>query len=215
MIQLQIENKVFHLDFYPIFEYYYSDNGKHVEPQTRDWFLKNLKKNDIIFDIGSHVGLYSILFSQKSLYVYSFEPTDTYEKYLIPNLQKNNITSVKTEKLGFGNKHGSLIEKIYKIWEETPIEDVFNFTTLDVYSSVNKIIPNFIKIDADGYDYEILLGGFDLLLKNNIVICVEVNHALETRGYTSKNIFDLMNELNYENFLILDTENYFFRKKNG
>jgi hypothetical protein len=44
---------------------------------------------------------------------------------------------------------------------------------------------------------------------------VEVNHALETRGYTSKNIFDLMNELNYENFLILDTENYFFRKKNG
>jgi FkbM family methyltransferase len=215
MIQLQIENKVFHLDFYPIFESYYSDNGKHVEPQTRNWFLTNLKNNDIIFDIGSHVGLYSILFSQKSSYVYSFEPTDTYEKYLIPNLQKNNITSVKTEKLGFGNKHGSLIEKIYKIWGETPIEDVFNFTTLDVYSSVNKIIPNFIKIDADGYDYEILLGGFDLLLKNNIVICVEVNHALETRGYTSKNIFDLMNELNYENFLILDTENYFFRKKNG
>ena len=215
MILFPIEEKSFYLDFYPVFESYYSNNGRYVEPETRDWFLKNLRKENIIFDIGAHVGLYSILFSQKCSTMYSFEPTDTYENYLLPNLQKNNIESVKTEKLGFGSKVGYFTEKIYKIWGQDPFEEIYNFMTLDEYVKVNQVIPDFIKIDADGYDYEILLGGINLLLNNNITICVEINHALTTRGYKSEDIFDFMNKINYENFLVLDTENYFFKRKNG
>lgn len=215
MMKLQIENNFFNLSFYPVFESYYSNNGRYVEPETRSWFLNNLNEQDIIFDVGAHIGLYSILFSQKTPYVYSFEPTDTYENYLIENLKSNNIDSVKTEKVAFGNKIGNLQEKIYKIWGQAPSEEYFDFTTLDHYTSVNEIIPNYIKIDADGYDYEILLGGKNLLQNNTTIVCVEINHALETRGYNSNHIFDFMNSIGYTNFQVLDNENFFFKKIDG
>jgi FkbM family methyltransferase len=163
--------------------------------------------------VGANIGLYSILFSQYTENTYSFEPTDTYENLLLPNLQKNNVTNLKTFKLALGEKSGNIDEKIYMIWGEQPVSNQYEFTTLDDFSNQHQVIPKFIKIDVDGFDFEVLKGGRNLLYNNNIIVCVEVNHALHTRGHKESDILDLMESLNYENFMILDNENYFFRKK--
>lgn len=215
MITIDIDQKKYNLNYYPFFDFYYVNDGKNVEPKTREWFLLNLNSEDSIFDVGSHIGLYTILFSTRTSKVYSFEPTDTYDNYLIENLNSNNISSVKTEKIAFGTKIGKVQDKIYKIWGQDPTEEYFDFTTLDHYTSVNGIIPQYIKIDADGYDYEILLGGKNLLENNTIIVCVEINHALETRGYKPKHIIDFMTSIGYYNFQVLDDENFFFKKIDG
>ncbi len=177
-IKIEINGKEYSFEYYDKFVEYYKDNGNNVEPNTRNWFLENLKPEDVIFDIGAHIGLYSILFSQKTNNVYSFEPTSTYDNLLLPNLEKNNITNVNTFKLGFGSKSGKINEKIYKIWGESPFEDEYDFDTIDEYVERTGIKPSFIKIDVDGFERQVLEGMEKLLQTNNnikISICTYHN----------------------------------------
>ena len=211
--KIEINGKEYSFEYYDKFVEYYKDNGNNVEPNTRNWFLENLKPEDVIFDIGAHIGLYSILFSQKTNNVYSFEPTSTYDNLLLPNLEKNNITNVNTFKLGFGSKSGKINEKIYKIWGESPFEDEYDFDTIDEYVERTGIKPSIIKIDVDGFDYEVLKGGENYLRENSVTLCVEVAQLpLGTRGHTTNDLIEYLNGLGYNIKHIFDFENYIFQK---
>jgi len=131
---ININDKNFSFEFYDFFDSYYANNGVNVEPQTRKWFLENLQEDDIVFDIGSHIGLYTILFSEKTKNVYSFEPTQTYDDLLKPNIENNKIKNVNLHKLAFGSVSGKIKEKIYKIWGMSPFEGEYEFTTIDDYT---------------------------------------------------------------------------------
>lgn len=203
-----IEGKEFTLSSYREFSSYFGSDGASVEPKTREWFASQIKSGDIVFDVGANIGLYSVLFSQLTDNTYAFEPTDTYELLLLPNLARNNITNVKTFKLALGANSGVFEDKIYRIWGQSPVQAEFNFTTLDEFS----VIPKYIKIDVDGFDYEVLLGGKNLLLNNDVVICVEVNHALHTRGYKESDIMQFMSEVGYRHIATFDDENFIFQK---
>ena len=205
--------KIFPVSTYKHFTSYFGNDGRHVEPNTRRWFSDNIQKNDIVFDIGANIGLYTILFSQLTDNTFSFEPTETYGTFLIPNLERNGINNVKTFKLAISNKSGIFDEKIYMVWGQEPVFEKFEFTTIDEFVEGNDIIPKYMKIDVDVFDLEALQGSINTLKKNDIVLCVEVNHALHTRGYKESDINDFMISVGYEHFMTLDNENFFFRKK--
>lgn len=212
-ISLKSLGKNFPISIYKKFKSDFGNDGFLIEYKTREWVSSQIKKDDVVFDIGANVGLYSILFSQLSNNVYSFEPTDTFENLLLPNIRRNNITNVNLYKLALGNKIGIQSDKIYMIWGENPIQSDFEFTTLDEFTSKNNIIPNFIKIDVDGFDLEVLMGGKNLLVENNITVCVEINYALHTRGYKEIDVINFMNSIGYYHSLIFDNENFIFKKK--
>lgn len=212
-VTIELDKKNFTFFYYDKFIEYYKDNGVNVEPKTREWFLEKLNKNDVIFDIGAHIGLYSVLFSLRTDNVYSFEPTSTYDNLLIPNLEKNKITNVKTEKLAFGIRSGLMTDKIYKIWGDSPFEDEYQFITLDDYIESSGIKPSFIKIDVDGFDLEVLRGGEKFLRNNSPILCVEVtNPSLNTRGYTTTQLVSYLQNLGYKIKHVFDFENYIFEK---
>ena len=213
-INIKLVDNYYNLNHYDHFANYFGNNAINVEPQTRIWFENILSKDDIVFDIGANIGMYTILFNLLSKAVYAFEPTDTYDTLLLPNLAKNNIKNVITEKLALGCASGKLNDKIYKIWGIAPEESEYDFTTLDDYIYEHEIYPTFLKIDVDGYDYEVLLGSQNFLNEYSPVICVEVNYALHTRGYAEGDVFNLMKKLNYTNIAILDDENYIYKKIN-
>jgi FkbM family methyltransferase len=211
--KIKINGRDFDFNYYDKFIEYYKENGEFVEPQTREWFLDNLKSEDVVFDVGAHIGLYSVLFSQKTDNVYSFEPTSTYDKLLLPNLERNNITNVKTEKLALGSKSGKMVEKIYKIWGLPPFEEEYEFTTLDEYISSTGVNPTVIKIDVDGFDYEVLKGGENYLKENSVTICVEVaKFSLGTRKHKTTDLINFLQNLGYSIKHIFDYENYIFQK---
>lgn len=209
---LDINGKKFPISSYINFRSYFGNDGSLVEPKTREWFSTQIQRDDIVFDIGANIGLYSILFSQLTNNTFSFEPTDTYEFLLLPNLEQNDIKNVKTFKLALGDKIGNYDDKIYMIWGEKPVEKNFIFTTLDEFTTKNNIIPKFIKIDVDGFDLEVLRGGKNLLLNNNITVCVEVNYALHTRGHKESDVLNFMSEIGYKHVVTLDNENFIFEK---
>lgn len=199
--------------YYEKFADYYSMNAVPVERQTKTWFLEQLKETDVVYDIGAHIGMYTILFSQRTKNVVAFEPTETYDKLLVPNLTRNNISTPKLEKIALGATSGLLKDKIFRIWGEEPEELEYSFTTLDEYISKSTLKPNYLKIDVDSYDYEVLLGGKEYLSSNDVTVCVEVSEeSLNHRNYQKGDVLIFMFDLGYKLIHVFDGENLIFKK---
>ena len=138
--------------------------------------LRNLDLDGkIVYDFGAYVGLMSIMFSKcvKDGMVFSFEPNPkTYQK-LQNNLRINKIKNVKAFNLGVGNK--TEIKKMFLRMFESRAKDTIlncenkkslNVKVVNISEFVkenNLPLPDFIKIDVEGFGYEALLGLEELI----------------------------------------------------
>ena len=165
--------------------YYYG----YCEANLTNFLLRFIKEGDVILDVGAHVGFYSMLASAlvgKEGEVHSFEPTPWTYEILKQNTEKlenvtlnNNAVSNKGEQISFkdygpgygayntAHKDGSTLKK-----KSSTIE--INTGVLDDYCTEKGIEPDFIKLDAEGYEYFILQGMSHLLGKVRPVVTLEV-----------------------------------------
>ena len=65
------------------------------EPETIEW-IENFNKNDIFFDIGSNIGLYSCYAAQKGIKTFSFEPSVFNLEILAKNININKLNNFIT-----------------------------------------------------------------------------------------------------------------------
>ncbi len=165
--------------------YYYG----YCEANLTNFLLRFLKEGDIVLDVGAHVGFYSMLSSSligENGQVHSFEPTPwTYEilkkntKKLLNVTLNNNAVSDTREQISFkdygpgygayntAHKDGSTLNKKAKtVYVQT--------LTLDSYCKEKNIKPDFIKLDAEGYEYAILNGMKYLLEDIRPIVTLEV-----------------------------------------
>jgi len=141
-----------------------------------DVITRHLKKGDVFIDIGSNTGLLS-----KKIYdttdlskIYLIEPVP----YLVDECKRKfeNSKNVEIHQLAFSNEikeeimyvsHSNLgYNKIFKEGMEIQSHDKLNLecTTFSEWVSTNKIDKiDFVKIDAEGHDVEIIEGMFDWL----------------------------------------------------
>jgi FkbM family methyltransferase len=179
--------------------YYYG----YCEANLTNFLLRFLKDGDMVIDVGAHVGFYSMLTSAlvgENGSVHSFEPTPwTYEilkqnTEMLPNVILNNkAVSDREQKIyfkdygpGYGafntaHKNGSILQKKAKIIE---IETV----VLDIYCKEKNIKPDFVKLDAEGYEYAILHGMEYLLEEVRPFVTLEVAGGVKWMDNCKKSI---------------------------
>jgi FkbM family methyltransferase len=76
-------------------------------------------------------------------------------------------------------------------------------TTLDVYFE-NRGSIDFLKIDTDGFDYDVLLGGRELLGRDRPAIFFELEPDLTAQaGHRPEDVIAYLQECGYEDFLVL------------
>ena len=134
-----------------------------VEEYSRSNFRINT--NDVIIDIGAHIGLFTLYASQycKNGTIFCFEPVDENYDILVDNITQNNLKNVKPFKSAVSKSESTIT--IYRNKDEAG-HSMFSFTShaLKVDSiSLKKIIDensinqcNLIKIDCEGAEYEII-----------------------------------------------------------
>ncbi|MFW9875363.1 MAG: FkbM family methyltransferase [Candidatus Thorarchaeota archaeon] len=143
------------------------------EPESTRIIQKELKKGDIVVDIGANIGYYALiearLVGDKGK-VYAIEPSPKNFEYLNKNIKLNNVKNIESYKLAIGDKDGvakmnisphsnlsSLVtQKNRKIIGSINV----NVTKLDNFLK-NKKYPNFIRMDVEGYEYNIIKGMED------------------------------------------------------
>jgi FkbM family methyltransferase len=124
----------------------------------------SIKDDDSIIDIGGHIGLFSLLVSQKSnANVYSFEPIEDNFNLLKTNLEINNIKNVfpfnlaVTKNLDEVNLFLSDDESAHSIISKESKSIMVKSISLQKIFDENKIDTcKLLKLDCEGAEYEII-----------------------------------------------------------
>ncbi|NNF22003.1 MAG: FkbM family methyltransferase [Saprospiraceae bacterium] len=159
-----------------------------------DDFLEH-KKEMTFIDIGANIGRYSVPLGKK-FKVISFEPLSSTFNQLKKNLSRNNSNAILHE-CGIGDIEKK-IDLYYDPNEHGEASVAFKAgnkkETIQIYP-LDKILEEeknpVIKIDVEGYEYEVLKGAEQFIRNNQPVIIIEIwndktRDFLRDLGYSGK-----------------------------
>jgi len=164
------------------------------EPVETQIVKDNIKKNDIVVDVGANIGYYTLLMAKNNAMVHSYEPESKNFNLLEKNVSINNFSSnviLYNKAVSDFNGSSKLVlsdfspgqHKLVNSWKGTKSIDI-EVTTIEL----DKI--DFAKIDVEGAEFNVLKGMKTLPNK----ILIEFNAMnLEESG---SNCSDFLNYLN-------------------
>ena len=82
-------------------------NVDHVFKSHKYLLNLHVKKNDIVFDVGSNIGIFSLFAAYNGAYVHAFEPEKKNYNNLEFNKNINNFENITTVNFAIGNTSGS------------------------------------------------------------------------------------------------------------
>jgi FkbM family methyltransferase len=185
---------------------------KKREPLCTDYLLRAnvIKKGDVVLDIGANIGYYALaearLVGEKGQ-VYAVEPVASNLELLNKNIQLNKLKNVPTFKYAFGDKNEraeifvsdkSNLCAVSKDAVGGNIVGVQPVTMMTIDEFVkDKKAPKLIRMDVEGYEYEIL-KGMSSTLKGDIKILMELHPSPKFLG--PKKLDELYQTLEQNNF---------------
>jgi FkbM family methyltransferase len=150
------------------------------ESEIRDQ-LWNIESGDIIFDVGCGFGSYSLpALALGADMVYGWTPLDFEIEILTESLRLNNwFDKCELRQVALYSKVGSINPDTLAFSEDID-EQTFRTTTLD--EETRFIIPsgerNWLKLDVEGAEVEVLWGANDFINRFKPIILVE-NHTFK------------------------------------
>jgi len=160
--------------------------GHVFEPDMCRLFLSVLEKNHTVLDIGANIGCTSILFGQTAKEVISFEPSPTTFKYLELNINNSGLTNVKLHNVGLGstdenltltfapnNRSGGFVSNQTQASAGHNVENI-SIKNGDAYIKDTHV--DFMKIDVEGFEMNVLQGLANMIQKNKPIVVAELNH---------------------------------------
>lgn len=179
------------------------------EQEEIKYLISVLKEGDIFLDIGSNIGLFSLLISERvgdTGKVLSYEPSPSTFLRLKENIVLNNFNNIEARNLGLSNQTGKLIlhtsQNGYDAWNSfAPSEDdklekeiLVPVSTLDKeLENINLSQIKAVKIDVEGWEKHVLLGGEVFFKEFNPIVMVEFTEQNTfNAGYSVHEIYDLL-----------------------
>jgi len=179
-----------------------------AEYKLTKFILKNIDRIKNFFDVGANYGYYSFLITNinKSSTAYAFEPNPYALKIL--NLNKNERIKVipyaiggENKKIKFERGHfmNSLATNIILNEQNKDFIEV-EMITLDNFCSKNNVIPDFIKIDVEKIESEVIKGGINLLKSCHPILTLEI--YLNERFIEYEEVLEILKSIGYKSFFI-------------
>jgi FkbM family methyltransferase len=190
------------------------------EPRTLKLYKKIVNKGDIILDIGANIGSHTLplaLNTGKNGKVFAIEPT----QYAVTKLRKNlnlnedlssNISVCQLMLVADENEH--LESGIYSSWplfhdgkrihpehkgQLMGTEGAVALTLDKMVKQMHINTIDFIKLDVDGHEYSVLMGGKETLKASAPIILMEfAPYLFDAEGFEKILVF--LKELDYSLF---------------
>ncbi|HLF54672.1 MAG TPA: FkbM family methyltransferase [Candidatus Nanoarchaeia archaeon] len=125
-----------------------------------------IKKTDTVVDVGGHIGSFSLLAAKNARKVYTFEPSPNNYAQLVKNAKINGFKNMNPINQAVASKKGTL--KLYidplntaanSLYQKSDKYVSVKATTLPEFFKKNKITKcDFLKLDCEGAEYDILLN---------------------------------------------------------
>ena len=163
-----------------------------IEPETIAWFDQTVQPGEVVWDVGSNVGLFACYFGKnEAVRVYAFEPFAHAYVALTENLNRNGVSGrVLAANCGLGET--STLRYLEIISTEPGYTDtteqqgravdgigrqgLITFRA-DDFARLFDAWPNHLKIDVDGAELSVLKGAPEVLARTSSVL-LEVEGTL-------------------------------------
>ena len=170
------------------------------ESEKQRAFCKVVGRGQVIFDLGAHVGFYTLLASRlvgSGGRVIAFEPAKRNISYLSRHLAMNRIVNCDVIEAAVSSQDGTAFFDA-----PTPVsghlskkrdEAQYEVATVTLDRLVHDDViprPNVIKCDIEGGEYEALIGAQDILRRCKPVILL-ATHGAEVHMLCCKLLSDL------------------------
>ena len=170
-----------------------------------------IQDNWVCVDIGANIGLTTILMltSASNVSVISFEPSPKNVSYLISNLNQNRYSNATVVPIGLGDEAGfaefvdipgfgagSHVKSAADHPDAIDVTTVaIKIDTLDNYfSKLNLERLDLVKIDAEGYELNVIAGCKEVFKKFKPLVIIEFNSWFMT-SVQKVNPLDVLNIL--------------------
>jgi len=185
---------------YAIIDPNYEHNVQHL-------LLSSVKEDDVFIDVGAHIGKYTVMVGKSLMrgLVIALEPDIENFLFLLKNIKLNRLTNVLLYPIAAYNKKryiklylrkgfkGRSSVKRASDWYTTvpalPLDYIVHMLRL------NKV--DWIKIDIEGAEVEVLEGALNILKKYRPKLIIEVSTE------NTRNVFSLLFKYGYR-FRILE-----------
>lgn len=140
---------------------------------------------DVVYDVGANVGCTALLFADQAREVHAFEPSPSTFGFLRQNtagcrniiahnvgLGDRNCTSEIT--FSKDNRSGGFVSDLIQA-SEGHVTERIELRKLDRYGK-RLPPPDFIKIDVEGFELQVLAGAKRIIRKHHPAVVLEMNH---------------------------------------
>ncbi|MEZ5923405.1 MAG: FkbM family methyltransferase [Hyphomicrobiaceae bacterium] len=184
------------LNLYTHKGYWY--HGRHREATTMALCRQLIAPENTVYDIGGHIGYLTLFFAQlvgPAGRVHVFEPGENNLPYIERNIAGHaNVTLVRKGAAAESGKatiyleslagqNNSLVPEFEGLSRNAAMADPravrvvareIDVTTIDDYVAKTGAPPDFVKIDVEGFELEVLRGMARVLRRHRPIVMVEV-----------------------------------------
>lgn len=167
----------------------------YYEKELLEYFKEYMPTNGIVYDIGANIGNHTLYFSRtlNPKKIYSFEPAKELFETLNFNIKVNGFKNIELFNYAVGKEIGeALLNYNHKNTGASNISSDGHELVKSVALDKLKIEkPDFVKIDVEGFEYDVIQGMQKILQVSSPVLWIEI---------FSDNYFvvdQLLEELNY------------------
>jgi len=186
-------------------------NTKHLfgldELIIFSYYQKVINTYKTTIDLGANIGLHSVLMSRCFDNVISFEPDDYHFSILSNVIKDNSANNVQLKQMAISNVEGELEFTRVKgnttgshisgskdsVYGEI---DKFNVKCTTLENIIKEYSPDFIKMDIEGQEKDVLLAT-DINILENIDMMIEIsneNNAQEVYNYFKNSNINLFSQ---------------------
>jgi FkbM family methyltransferase len=190
------------------------ESGEHAAEMRA--FTQECKPGGFLIDVGAHNGFFTLLFAAADVSnrVLAFEPSDQLRSRAEYLAQINQLDSrvefspcVISDKPGevrfFSDAASGFVQTQAFSGNDTcgfsPV--TLRATTVDEACLTRSLVPTLIKIDVEGFEWEVLQGALQTLKKHRPTIFLELHlNYLEQRGLDPRKALELLEQCGYHFF---------------
>ena len=161
---------------------FFREQGAHIdETALVGVLLKEFPAGSVMIDVGAHYGTSLAPFSQMGWHVYAYEPDPENRKYLQEKFGKSDHIKIDSRAVAeqansdiefFASEESTGISSMLAFHESHKLVETVEVTSLaDIVADNHIEYIDFLKIDAEGYDFSVLKGVPWDKIKPEVILC--------------------------------------------
>jgi len=172
-----------------------------MERESYERFASTVQPGDMVYDVGASIGTYSLIALQKSApdgRVIAYEPVELTRKNLIDHLQWNNASDravVRPVCCGRENGEAPLYFREGEMIGHSglaPIRDaqieIVQVRSLDTEVADLGFVPTIVKIDVEGWEFDVLKGAENTLARYRPTIFLSLHPTVLAQYQTTPQV---------------------------